>query len=202
MTVSILAAVLLGMACGKFLIDPAVLPLVESSAEWLLAVMLFVVGLDLGRNKNLLEQLKSLPKAALAIPFLIAAGSILGAVLVNAALGLRPVEAAAVASGFGWYSLSGILIAENYDVVLGALAFLANVFREIIAILIIPTVADRLGHLPAVAPGGATTMDVTLPIISKHTNPQVTLVAFYSGVTLTLLVPVILPVILHWAALM
>ncbi|KLU39161.1 MAG: hypothetical protein AA931_11320 [Peptococcaceae bacterium 1109] len=200
MTVSILGAVLAGLICGRFFISAELLPFLENSAEWLLAAMLFVVGIDLGKNKDLVRQIKALPKAALAVPFLIAFGSIGGALLVNILLGLRPLEAAAVASGFGWYSLSGVLIAENYDVGLGALAFLTNVFREIIAILITPHVAGRLGHLPAVAPGGATTMDVTLPTISKHTSPQVTLVAFYSGVTLTLLVPVIIPLILYWAA--
>ena len=201
MTVCIIAAVLLGILCGRFIISPALLPFIQGSAEWFLAIMLFVVGLDLGRTGNLVRQIKALPKAVLSIPFLIAVGSIGGALLINVLLGLHPLEAAAVASGFGWYSLSGVLIAETYDVSLGALAFLANVFREIIAIVLIPMVAARLGHLPAVAPGGATTMDVTLPIISKHTSAQVTLIAFYSGVTLTLLVPVILPLILRWAAL-
>lgn len=201
MSITIIAAVLFGILCGKFVISPGLLPLIEGSAEWILAVMLFVVGMDLGKNKDLAHQVRSLPKAALAVPFLIAGGSIAGAVLANLVLGLPPLEAAAVASGFGWYSLSGVLIAETYDTSLGALAFLANVLREVIAILIIPSVAAKLGWLSAVAPGGATTMDVTLPIISRHTSPQVTLIAFYSGITLTLLVPILLPIILHWAAL-
>ena len=99
----------------------------------------------------------------------------------------------------GWYS-PGVLILKPTTCP-WSFGFPCNVFREIIAIVLIPIVAARLGHLPAVAPGGATTMDVTLPIISKHTSAQVTLIAFYSGVTLTLLVPVILPLILRWAAL-
>ena len=92
---------------------------------------------------------------------------------------LHPLEAAAVASGFGWYSLSGVLIAETYDV-LGALAFLANVFQKIIAIVLIPIVAA--GSTPAGScTGRRHNHGRDAAIISKHTSAQVTLIAFYSG---------------------
>ncbi|HBG01783.1 MAG TPA: hypothetical protein DDW87_09455, partial [Firmicutes bacterium] len=78
-------------------------------------------------------------------------------------------------------------IAQTYDVTLGALALLTNVFREVFAILLIPLIAKNIGKLPAVAPGGATTMDVTLPIIAQNTDAQTTLIAFYSGTVLSAL---------------
>ena len=42
-------------------------------------------------------------------------------------------------------------------------------------------------------------MDVTLPIISRNTDAQTTIAAFYSGTVLTLLVPIIVPLLIKWA---
>jgi len=63
--------------------------------------------------------------------------------------------------------------------------------------LLIPLIARTAGRLAAVAPGGATAMDVTLPIISQSTDAQTTLVAFYSGTVLSALVPVVVPLIIQ-----
>jgi uncharacterized membrane protein YbjE (DUF340 family) len=201
MTLKIVGAMAMGAICGHFFVDPAYLPYFESAADWGLRLLIFTVGLDLGSNENLGRQVKTLPKTALAIPFLIAVGSIIGAVGVNLILDSHPLEAAAVGGGFGWYSLSAVLIAQTYDVTLGALAFLTNIFREVLAIISIPWIAAKLGYLPAIAPGGATAMDVTLPIISQSTDQQTTLVAFYSGTVLTLMVPVLVPFLLKLARL-
>lgn len=201
MTLMIIGTMALGVLWGHFFANPAYLPYFESAADWALALLIFTVGLDLGSNKNLGKQIKTLPKTALGIPFLVAIGSILGAVTVNLILGFHPLEAAAVGGGFGWYSLSAVLIAQTYDISLGALAFLTNIFREVLAIITIPWIAPKLGYFPAIAPGGATTMDVTLPIISQSTDQETTLVAFYSGTVLTLMVPVLVPFLLSLARL-
>jgi len=128
---------------------------------------------------------------------LVAAGSLIGAVALGLLGGVVPGEAALVGAGFGWYSLSAVLIAQGYDLTLGTLALLTNVFREFLAILLIPAVARRLGKAAAVAPGGATAMDVTLPIIAAHTDSQTAILAFYSGTVLSALVPVVIPFILQ-----
>ena len=41
-------------------------------------------------------------------------------------------------AGLGWYSLSGALLTRLHSPELGALAFLSNVLREILAILLMP----------------------------------------------------------------
>jgi uncharacterized membrane protein YbjE (DUF340 family) len=104
-------------------------------------------------------------------------------------------EAGAVGAGFGWYTLSAIIIAP-YQAELSVLAFLTNIMREIIAILTIPVIAKRLGYITAIAPSGATAMDTTLPIISKHTSGETAVLAFATGLTLSLMVPVLVPFIL------
>lgn len=199
MTKYLVLTLILGILCGHFFVDPILIPRFEMALEWALLLLLFAVGVELGSTKHLGRQLRSMPRAVLLLPFVIALASVLSAVIVNLFIGLHPIEAAAVASGFGWYSLSGLLIAQSYDTALGTLAFLANVMRELIAIVIIPFVARRFGYLSAVAPGGATAMDVTLPIISRNTDAQTTIAAFYSGTVLTLLVPIIVPLLIKWA---
>ncbi|MBN2047332.1 MAG: LysO family transporter, partial [Anaerolineaceae bacterium] len=45
------------------------------------------------------------------------------------------------------------------------------------------------------ASAGATAMDTTLPVIQKHAGKEYTLIAVYSGVILSLSVPILIPLI-------
>lgn len=197
MTLTILFSLALGIVGGVFLLPEGSLGLLQKITDWALAVLLFTVGFDLGRDQYLKQKIKDLPQLALAVPFLIALGSLGGALVANLIVHLPYGDAGLVGAGFGWYSLSAVIIAQTYDVTLGALALLTNVFREVLAILLIPVVARRLGFLPAVAPGGATSMDVTLPMVAQNTDAQTTLIAFYSGTVLSALVPVVVPLIIR-----
>lgn len=197
MTSKILGSLLAGILTGFFLLPQGSLGPIQSISDWALALLLLTVGYELGLDQDLGKKIKELPKTALVVPGLIAIGSILGAGLVSFFLRLSPLEGSLVGSGFGWYSLSAVIIAQTYDVSLGALALLSNIFREVLAILIIPCIAKKIGHIAAIAPGGATTMDVTLPVISQNTDAQTTLIAFYSGTVLTALVPIVVPLIIR-----
>lgn len=196
MTIQILSSLALGILAGRFLIPISIAGAIGPITDIALAALLFAVGFDLGQEADLRQKIKDLPRIALAVPFLVAIGSLLGAMIVSSAAGMFAGEAALVGAGFGWYSLSAVIITQTHDVTLGALALLSNVLREVFSFLLIPIIAKRLGYLPAVAPGGATAMDVTLPIIAQNTNAQTTLVAFYSGTVLTALVPLVVPLII------
>jgi uncharacterized membrane protein YbjE (DUF340 family) len=76
---------------------------------------------------------------------------------------------------------------------LGSLAFLSNVFRELLTIIILPFVVKYLGRITSIAPGGATTMDVTLPIIKETAGEETVIPAFVSGAILSILVPILVP---------
>lgn len=202
MTRYIVLALIVGILFGNFFVAPSLIPSFEIALEWALTLLLFTVGFELGFNKDIGKQLRTLPKISLLLPFVIAIASIASGMLVTTFIELKPIEGAAVASGFGWYSLSGLLIAQSYSTSLGTLAFLTNIMRELIAIVTIPLVAKHLGYLSAIAPGGATAMDVTLPLISRNTDAQTTLAAVYSGTILSLLVPVIVPLLVRLAQLL
>lgn len=194
MTLIILISLVLGILTGLFI--PVDLPYVGQIADWSLALLLFTVGYELAQGEDLKQKIKDLPKISLAVPSLIVLGTMFGSLVASLLLRLRLGEGILVGAGLGWYSLSAVLISQSYDVSLGALALLTNVFREVLSILLVPIIASKLGYLPAIAPGGATTMDVTLPIIAQNTDSQTTLVAFYSGTVLTALIPFLVSLII------
>lgn len=193
LTLKIIAAVLIGILTGKYIIGDS-LGIIGNLMDIGLCALLFFVGIDIGKNKNIVEQIKEIGVRAISTPVLVALGSITGAVLCGFLFGYPAKESAAIGAGFGWYSLSAIILTP-YSSELSALAFMSNVSREIIAIISIPLVAKYIGFNEAVAPGGATAMDTTLPIISKATDSKTALIAFVTGLILTVLVPILVPLI-------
>lgn len=189
LTLVMLLSVLAGFALG-WTVAREMLPFLTNAATWVLGLLLLGVGLDLGMASSVFAGLRKLGLTIIFIPLGIIAGSILGGVLTAAILGLPLLEGAAAASGFGWYSLSSLLISQIHSPLLGGLAFLANVFRELIAIISTPLLARWLGPVPAIAPAGATAMDVLLPIISREAGREYAPLAFFTGGVLSLSVPV------------
>lgn len=118
--------------------------------------------------------------------------------LVSLPLRLPTTEALTVGAGFGWYSLSGILVARLHSPGLGALAFVTNVVRELLAFLLVPVLTARIGTLAAIAPCGATAMDTTLPVVCQAAGPTAAVTAFLSGLTLSLSVPILVPVLVRF----
>lgn len=189
-------SVIMGLLIGNFVLPPELAKWLEPFITYALAIMIFLVGIEIGRNKSAIIQLKQAGFKLLLVPLAVGVGTLLGAIAAMPLVGLPLKEVAAVSAGFGWYSLSGVLIADIYSVELGATAFLSNVFRELIAFVIIPLLAGFVSKLAAIAPGGATTMDSTLPLITRVTNTNTALIAFFNGLVLTIAVPFLVPFIL------
>lgn len=165
-------------------------------SSWLLLVLVFSVGIDIGMNRDAFVQIKKMGVKILVIPLCVAVGSLLGGVAVALITRESVKECLAISSGMGWYSLSGIMITEAGNPVAGAISFLSNVIREILTFVVVPFLAKYLNFYCAIAPGGATAMDTTLAVISRNTNGKIAVIAFVSGITLTMIVPVLLPLFL------
>jgi uncharacterized membrane protein YbjE (DUF340 family) len=97
-------------------------------------------------------------------------------------------EALAIGSGFGYYSLSSIMISRLSGETLGVVALLANIMREMTTLLLTPLLA-RYGKLAPIAAGGATAMDTTLPIITRFSGSEYGVVGVFSGLVLSIIVP-------------
>lgn len=196
LTALVLGALVAGAVVGATVLPAGSLPLVKHATTLALAGLLFAVGVGLGADGALLAQVKRLGVPILALPASIAVGSVMGALAVGVALGMSGGAAAAVGAGFGWYSLSAVLITDASGVHLGSLAFLANVFREVLALATLPLVVRHFGRAAGIAPGGATTMDVTLPAVKDSAGNGAVVPAFVNGAVLSSLVPVLVPAFL------
>ena len=192
-TIIIAAAVITGLIFALLFLDMQYISLMNLISNYALLVLLFGVGVDIGLNKEMMSYLVKYGWNIIIFPILIALGSILGTVAIGYLIGFNFNESAAVGAGFGWYSLSGIMLSQLHSVELGSIAFLSNIFREFLTFLILPFVVKKFGREAAVAPGGATAMDVTLPMIKKVGGEEMVVPALVSGMILTTLVPILVP---------
>lgn len=197
MTFLVIGAIIVGALLGYFFLPLEMVGYLDTVTTVALSLMLVGVGLDLGSQRQTWIRLRALGWRVLLVPALVAVGSLFGAVVGGFLLGLPVNESSAIGAGFGWYSLSGVLIAKIYSVEIGALAFLTNISRELIAFILIPILAVKMGNLTAISPGGATTMDTTLPLIAKSTDADTTVIAVVNGTTLSALVPFLVPLFIH-----
>lgn len=68
--------------------------------------------------------------------------------------------------------------------------------REMFGIILIPIVAKYIGFIEATSLPGAAAMDVCLPIVERATAPNITIYSFVSGVSLSIAVPILVPLII------
>ncbi len=189
----IVLSVLIGLLAGNLLLGPSQIALIARLSPWALTVLLFCIGFDLALDRQNWQRFRQLGWRVLLVPLSGIIGSLLGSLSVAWLADLTPWEALSVGAGFGWYSLSGVLLNSLGFSRLGAIAFLSNVLRELMTVLLIPWLSRRFDPLIAIAPGGATTMDTTLPLIARYGNTTATLAAFVNGAVLSSLVPLLVP---------
>lgn len=72
---------------------------------------------------------------------------------------------------------------------LGAIALMANIVREIIALIVIPLVGPRLGLYGSTAMCGVTSLDVTLPTLVSTFGAEAIPVALVNGIILEISTP-------------
>ncbi len=193
MTLSIIGSITVGILCGIFVLPQSFIQIADQGVNWGLCIMLFFVGLDIGGNKEVLYRIKRIGWKVVLIPISIAIGSIVGAIAISSIVNLSAWEAAAVGAGMGWYSLSAVILDQLHSTYLGAIGFLSNVLRELLSLIIIPLLAKYTKDLYTIAPAGATAMDTTLPIIAKCTTSEIAILAFISGITLSTMIPFLVP---------
>ena len=172
---------------------------VESDiAVYVLYLLMFQVGISIGSDKQLKEILRSIRPKLLLVPLATITGTLLFSALVSLLISRWSVaDCLAVGSGFAYYSLSSILITElkeptlgeSLAAELGTIALIANIFREIFALLGAPLFVKLFGRLSPICAGGATTMDTTLPIITRCCGKDLVFVSIFHGILVDLSVP-------------
>ena len=161
-----------------------------------LCLLLLFVGIDLGLDGTVIENFRKVGFRILVFPVVVVIATLVGASVSGMLMGLSFKEAAAVGAGFGWYTLAPGIIMEAGYLTASAVSFLHNVMRELFSILLIPMVAQKIGYIETTGMPGAAAMDVCLPIVEKSTRSDIAVYSFVSGVILSILVPVLVPLII------
>lgn len=193
-TLILVVTVVLGMVSGRFLLPQAVVPPCGQIITFGLYLLLFLVGLDMGRQEGMLKSIRQAGLGVLLVPVAVMVGTFVVTALVGLLLPMGPKDCVAAAAGFGWYSLAPTLLAP-YSLSVSATAFLSNILHELFSIVLVPVVAQRLGYIEAVALPGATAMDTVLPVVVSATDQRMAIYSFTSGAVLSLSVPFFVPAI-------
>ena len=155
-------------------------------ALWLLMLL---VGISIGSDRRLGEILRTLKPRVLLLPLATTAGTFAGTALVSLFLSYSVSECMAVGAGFAYYSLSSIFISQYKGAELGTIALISNIARELITLLLTPLLARHLGPLIPISCGGASTMDTTLPVITRYCGKEWIFVSIVHAMILDFSVP-------------
>ena len=155
-----------------------------------LCCLMFCVGISIGCDTSVLKSFKEVNPRLMMLPIMTILGTLAGCAAVSILLGHRQLtDCLAIGSGFGYYSLSSIFITQYRGAELGTIALLANISREILTLLCAPLLAKYFGRLAPISVGGATTMDTTLPIITRYSGESFIIVSIFHGFCVDFSVP-------------
>lgn len=165
---------------------------VHISSWHLLLIFMFLIGLDLARSP--LDR-SWLNWKILLVPIGCIIGSIFGAFIAALLIDTMSLKDLIMLSqGYGFYSMSGIVVTELKNAELGSIALMNDLFREIFAILFMYMIGWRYPR-SAISSAGATAMDVTLPMVKQACGNEFIPHAMVSGFILSILAPIILSVL-------
>lgn len=176
-----------GIICGL----TGWMPELDGNVSFLtLCGLLFCVGLTVGNNTELLKSFRQLNPRLMLLPLMTIAGTLAATAIASFGLPGRSLsDCLAVGSGFGYYSLSSILITQYRGPDLGTVALLANIIREVFTLLGAPLLVRYFGPLAPISAGGATTMDTTLPIITRTSGQDFVILSLFHGFLVDFSVP-------------
>lgn len=170
-----------------------------SLATWALYLLLFAVGMGMGFDARSFRVLRELRLKMALVPLFAGAGTLAGSLAAWRLLGDMPLrDVLGVGAGFGYYSLSSIMLTKLGDAALGSMALIANLSRELATLLAAPLLVRLFGGLAPVMAGGATSMDTCLPIIARSAGERYGIIAVFSGMSLTVAVPILVTAIFTW----
>ncbi|EOR07846.1 lysine exporter LysO family protein [Acinetobacter genomosp. 15BJ] len=167
---------------------------INFNSWYLLLIFIFLIGIELAFTQF---DRSWLSWRILLVPIAAFIGSCLAAVFNYFILSNHYTlnEVMALAQGYGWYSMSGILFTELHSAKLGGIALLTDLFREIFAILLMYCLGWRFPR-SAISSAGATSMDVTLAMVKQSCGTHYVPHAMMSGLILSLLAPLLISLFL------
>lgn len=187
----------LGCVCGWLGFLPDALTDGDFSM-YVLYLLMIQVGISIGSDKRLKEILAGIRPKLLLLPLGTIVGTLLFVSAVSLALkGIGMADCMAVGAGFGYYSLSSVLITQIKEPAIGVvaaaqmgtIALMANIMREVMTLLFAPVICRVFGRLAPISAGGATSMDSTLPVIVSACGKEMAFISIFHGVLVDFSVP-------------
>lgn len=172
-------------------------------ASFLLYGLMLAVGFSVGGDRASLATIRHLSPKLLLLPLATMVGTLVGSMVVYVSFRDFTVgECNAIGAGYGYYSLSSVLIGETVKpalrgAMLGSVALMSNICREVLSILLAGPIARCFGPLAPVCAAGATSMDTTLPFVVRASGKEYAVVSVYHGVTMSVLCPVLIGLFLQ-----
>ena len=160
-----------------------------------LSLLLLVIGCDLGRQR-VWKKLREYGLFAATLPIVVGAATLVGSMAAALLFSMPLSKGLAAGAGFGWYSLAGPAALAKKGAETGAYVFLSNLIREISAIVLVPLISGRTHPEVAASLGGATSMDSSLPAISRSFGAEGAAWGLIVGTVLSLACPFVIELVL------
>ena len=188
-------AFILGLPAGALISGLPKLPYDPANA--VLYLLIFLVGIGVGADPTAVTMIKKHGIRLVLLPLAVVIGTLAGTLVTALLWPSLPIrESMAVGAGFGYYSLSSLVIRELSGGEWAAVALLSNISREILTLLIAPLLVRMAGPAAPAAAGGATSMDTTLAATVQSAGRAWAVPALFSGIVLTVLMPFAVTLIL------
>lgn len=186
-----------GIAAGRMGWIPVDTATAELWATLLLKLLILLVGISTGSNPELATILRGIRPAIMAIPVIALVATYIAGAVTGFFLPLGTTDGALAVSGMGYYSLSSMIISDLRAADMGAaaamslaaVALMANIVREVLALVIIPVIGPRLGLYGSTAMCGVTSIDVTLPTLASTFGAEAIPCALVNGILLEVSTP-------------
>ena len=187
-------SIIIGLIAGVLLrsiINPSVTDFFFTIA---LIVLYICVGISQGANKEVFVYLKLTGFKIILIPVAVLFGSLIGGIVSGIILRLPLYISTTAAAGMSFYSITGAYMTQQYGIEIGTYGFIVNIIREFLTVLTMPLLIKISPGAP-IAGGAAGNMDTMLAPITKFVGIRLSLVTLLTGMILTFLVPILLPIV-------
>lgn len=185
-----------GVLFGCFLLPDSVLPLIGHLLTGSLVILLISIGISIGSNKGVFRYIRVVGFKVVLLSIAIFIGSIAGGFFSGFILKLPFHITVISASGMSYYSLTGAYMTQVFGIEAGTYGFVVNVMREFFTVLLLPVLV-KISKGSPIASGASGDMDTMLAPITRFVGVELGLVALITGILVSLMVTLLLPVLCH-----
>lgn len=187
-------SLIIGLMAGFFLRNHIPQIFIDKAFTVALIILYICVGISQGSNKEVFHYLRVLGLRVLWIPAAVLCGSLVGGFVPALFLHVPMKISVISAGGMSFYSITGAYMTQTYGLTFGTYGFIVNVLREFFTVLIMPLLI-KISRGSPIAGGAAGDMDTMLAPITKFVGSGLSLVTLLTGMILTFIVPILLPVL-------